>query len=211
MRAKDFLFESPFLEPGQMLPPATMKGPYPSTENLNREFEFLGSLLVGDYNYNFWINNTRTRAIVTTVSDDHELNTSDERQLLCCDLKFYEKIKLPVQNQLQVSRVYTHPQHRANWLDGALYIVLVRYGFTIVSDLYQYAPGKGLWKSLARDSNIRDYRVFIWDQRTRDWIRDPNGLPVQYDTSNIYDITIWHNVNSQQTCLLVLTKEQKIE
>lgn len=211
MRAKDFLFESPFLEPGQLLPPAYMKGPYPSTENLKREFKSLGTAIISDVGYNFWINEGRTRAIVTTVTDDHETNDTNERQLLCCDLKFYEKVKLPVKDQLQVSRVYTHPLHRANWLAGALYIVLARYGNTVVSDLYQYAPGKGLWKSLARDSNIRNYSVFVWDQRTRDWIRNDGAKPVRYDTTNIYDSSIWHNPNSQQTCMLVLTKEQKIE
>jgi hypothetical protein len=92
-----------------------------------------------------------------------------------------------------------------------MYIVLARHGYTVISDLYQYIPGKELWKKLAVESNSRNYSVFIWSQWTNDWVRDQNDKPIKYDSTNLYDSEIWHSTNSQKTCLLALTQDQKIE
>jgi hypothetical protein len=97
------------------------------------------------------------------------------------------------------------------WLAGAAYILLARHHYTVVSDLYQYIPGKELWKKISAESNSRNYSVFIWNQWTNDWLRDENDMPIRYDSGNLYDSEIWHSVNSQKTCLLVLTTQQKIE
>ena len=212
MLIKDLLNEMRFLEPGKMPSPETMRSTYPSTAGLTRENEFLGTLNLDNVEYNFWLSENKTVAKVTTLSQNPEISDDPkERQLTCTEVRFYEKVKLPVLNQIQVSRVYTHSEYRDKWLAGAMYIVLARHGYTVISDLYQYIPGKELWKKLAYESNSRNYSVFVWDQWENDWIRNSNTEPVRYDSNNLFDSEIWHSVNSQKTCLLALTALQKIE
>lgn len=216
MQLRDFLSEMPFLEPGELQTPPEMKSAYPrssypSSNGLLREFVFLGYLNLDGTDFNFWIGQNKTVAKVTTLAKNPEIDDGKERQLVCTEVKFYEKIKLPVSNQLRVSKVYTHDEYRTMWLAGAMYILLARHNYTVVSDLYQYLPGKELWKKLAVESNSRNYSVFIWSQWTNDWIRNQHSIPTRYNSVNLYDSEIWHSVNSQKTCLLALSKNLTIE
>jgi hypothetical protein len=211
MLIRDLLNEMPHILSGEMPPPQAMRGSYPSSAGLLRENELLGSLTIDDTVFNFWLSRNKTVAKVTTIASNPEVDDGRERQLTCCEVRFYDKVQLPVSDQMQVSRVYTHPEYRDKWLAGAMYIVLARYGQTVVSDTYQYIPGKELWKKLAVESSTRNYRVFVWNQYSSDWTRDVSGVPLHYDSSNLYDSEIWHSENAHKTCLLVLTAQQKIE
>lgn len=89
----------------------------------------------------------------------------------------------------------------------ALYVLLARYKYTIVSDFVQYNGGKALWKQLASESSVRQFVVRIWSDETEDWLRDSSGDVVKYKGDNIPDSEIWHKDTTQSTTLLVLSSE----
>lgn len=201
------LFEGPYQIGGQ-LPHVEVRDSYTSLENLKREFDHLGVLTKRDRNFNFWLTKppyrSNTNARVTTDSVN-ELNKSV--QLDVTTLWFDNRAGLPVKNELQVGKVYTHPEFRGMWLAGALYIVLARYGFTIVSDFDQYRGGKELWKKLAAESEARNYVVRVWDDTTTDWVRDQNNEPLKYNADNLADEQVWTQFKHLPTALLALSSE----
>lgn len=197
------LFEGPYHINSDYRPMIKMDS-YPSLEGLNRECEFLGSLDKDGKIYNFWIGKSENPARVTTEATD---DIGQLRQLSVVRLDFQSKTGIPVKNELHVHTVYTHTDYRGEFLAGSLYILLARYGHTVVSDFEQWNGGKALWKKLARESEMRKYAVRIWDDKTEDWIRNSNGDITAYIASNLTDEAVWIDISQQcnPTTLLVLS------
>lgn len=77
----------------------------------------------------------------------------------------------------------------------------------LVSDNEQYLGAQGLWKSLARSSDIN---VYVFDGRIKDYVRDSSGKIIKYNGKNIDDKEIWGSKDSYRAVLLVgTTKELK--
>lgn len=201
------LFEGPYQIGGQ-LPHVEVRDSSTSLENLKREFDHLGVLTKLRGEFNFWLtrppygNSTNARVTITTTNEFKK-----PAQLTVTKLWFDNRAGLPVKNELQVGKVYTHPDYRGEWLAGALYILLARYGFTIVSDFDQYRGGKELWKKLAAESEARNYVVRVWDDTTTDWVRDQNNEPLKYNANNLADEQVWTQFKHLPTTLLALSGE----
>lgn len=195
------LFEGPY-HIGQDAPFVKAKS-YPSLEGLQRENTLLGTLEKDGNEFHFWLSKTKGSAKVTVASKD---DIGQDRQLVVVNLVFQGKVGLPVKNELQVNTVYTDPDFRTSWLAGALYIVLARYDFAIVSDFQQYNGGKALWKKLAKESDARNYAVRVWDDNQEDWIKDEDGNPLKYTAANLADDQIWLDISKhdEATTLLCL-------
>jgi hypothetical protein len=88
-----------------------------------------------------------------------------------------------------------------------MYILLARYGYTIVSDFKQYNGGKGLWRKMALESDARRFAVRIWSDAAEDWIRAEDGEPLLYNGENLGDDEVWHSIDAhmEPTTLLVLS------
>lgn len=202
MKASEVLFEGPY-HIGQDYVPTVKLGAFPSMEGLKRENDFLGTLEKVGIKYHFWLTKSKQRAKITTEGKD---DIGQVRQRVVVEVEFQQSLGLPINNEIRVKQVYTDPDFRGGWLAGALYVVLVRYGFSVVSDFTQYNGGKALWKKLAKESEARNYVVRVWDDQTQDWIKDVNGRPVKYNVVNSNDQQIWKDISqhNEATTLLVL-------
>lgn len=197
------LFEGPYHIDSDFRPHIKMDS-FPSLAGLNRENEFLGTLTKGEKEYNFWLGNGKHAARVTTEAIDE---IGQLRQLVVTRLDFQRASGIPVENELHAHTVYTHPDYRGEFLAGALYILLARYGYAVVSDFEQWNGGKALWKKMAKESEMRKYAIRIWDDSQEDWFRDNNGNVLKYNASNLDDESIWQDIakNAQPTTLMALS------
>jgi hypothetical protein len=84
--------------------------------------------------------------------------------------------------------VATVPNLEGMGLASAVYQALVDDGYVIVSDSVQYDGGKQLWKKL---SILPSLNVFVYDNLTRDFIKDDSGEIINYNTKNLTDDKIW--------------------
>ena len=177
-----------------------------STRNLNRTNNFLGELEKSGKVFNFWLDNTKSSAKVTVISSV----TDPEEQLEVCSLRFHSSPPgLPVNNELQVDVVYTHEKYNGYNLAGILYIILARYGYSVISDFTQYNGGKFLWKKLARESEARKYIVRLWDDENQNWVKK-DGEIIKYDANNLDDEEVWKDISfmtSEGTTLFVLSSK----
>jgi hypothetical protein len=199
------LFEGPY-HIAQDAKPVVKMDNYPSLENLHRLNDFLGTLQKDGTEFNFWLNKDKYYAEVTTSALD---DISQKRQLTVTKVGFNNRANLPVQNELQVETVFTHPKYQSQNLAMALYVVLARYNFTIISDFTQYNGGKALWKKMAKESSARQFVVRIWDDELEDWVKDELGGIIKYNAENLDDEQIWDDIsrNNEATTLLVLTSK----
>ena len=75
----------------------------------------------------------------------------------------------------------------------------------LVSDHEQYLGAQGLWKSLARSSDVN---IYIFDGRIKDYIRDEAGKIIKYNGKNITDSQIWGTTTDHRMILLVGTSKE---
>lgn len=197
------LFEGPHHIEMDAPPPKDHQKAYPSYEGLARTCKLLGTLEKRGKDFNFWLANARTHAYVTTEAKD---DIGQLRQLIVTDLQFKNQTKLPVKNQLQVTWVYTEPEYADRFLAGALYIVLARYGNTVISDSLQYNGGRNLWEKLATEADARKYVIRVWDEASDDWRRDTIGQPLKLNAAELETNEIWTK-QIEPTTLLALSHE----
>lgn len=196
------LFEGPYHIDSDYRPSIGMHS-YPSFEGLKRENDFLGTLNKDGKEYNFWLSKSKKLAKVSTEGID---DIGQKRELIVVRLEFQSKAGIPVENELHAHTVYTHADYRGEFLAGALYILLARYGYSLVSDFEQWNGGKALWKKMARESQMRKYVVRVWDDNEQDWMKDEAGEVVKYNASNLDDDKVWTELSKScdPTTLLVL-------
>jgi hypothetical protein len=196
------LFEMPLHIDGDYRPSIKLDS-FPSMEGLQRENTFLGELEKSGKVYSFWLSKNEKAAKVTTKGIDE---IGQHRQLVVVRLDFKPAVGLPVGKELCVHTVYTHEEYRGDFLAGALYIVLARYGYSVVSDFTQYNGGKALWKKMSREAEMRKFAIRIWSDETSDWVKNDQGEVLKYVASNLADENIWQDISqhSQPTTLLVL-------
>ena len=199
------LFEGPYFM-DQTSKPVIKMDSYPSLENLQRLNFHLGTLEKDGSEFNFWLNKNNYYAEVTINAKDE---IGQDRQLVVTKVRFDNRAHLPVEKEMQVDTVYTHPKYQTLGLAMALYVVLCRYGYTIVSDFTQYRGGKGLWKKLAKESEARKFVVKVWSDEAGDWVKDSEGNPIHYTAENLEDEEVWKDISfhNEATTLLVLTSE----
>lgn len=177
-----------------------------SSNALNREFEFLGDLQMPSNTFSFWIRKNKSSSVITIKG---EYRNDVQYNDIITEVNFNNRFMIDVKNQLQVSKAVTIEQYRSYGLSLAMYVVLARYGYTVVSDYEQFAGGINLWRKIARESNFRNYVVRIWSDNLEDWIRNDNGDIVKYDGTNIDQSDIWNDTGRKYdpTSLLVLTSK----
>jgi hypothetical protein len=196
------LFEMPY-QLGQFQPPSISNIATPSDAGLERENHFLGELEQGEDRFRFWLSNDKGGATVTIKSKGAERNE------IVLSVRFDNRAGVPVDNELQVHTVYNQPKFRNRNLAMAMYVLLARYGFTIVPDFEQFDGGKALWKKMATESLIRKFVIRIWSDALEDWLRDETGEIIIYNGENIDEFFIWNNSEHKKepTSLLVLTSQ----
>lgn len=116
------------------------------------------------------------------------------------------KISYPVEplgltNYQQVSMVNTAKGFTEKGNAKLVYNEIAK-SVDLVSDHEQYLGAEGLWKSLARESDIN---VYVFEGFKNDYIRDTSGKLKKYNGSNIKDENIWGTTTQHKTVLLVAT------
>lgn len=206
MKISEILFEGPYSHDGDFTPSIRMDS-YPSLEGLERENFYLGLLEKDGEQYRFWLSKTKGKAEVTV---DGVNDIGQPRQLVATNMRFHRHpAGLPVKNELQVHTVYTHPDFRNRQLAMVLYVVLCRYGYTVVSDFEHYDGGKALWKKMATEADARRFKVRIWSDADDDWFRADDGSILEYNGANLSDDEVWHDLDGKMlpTTLMVLSHD----
>ena len=112
---------------------------------------------------------------------------------------------VPFRNAIQVSGVGTIKKFQFEGIALYAYMLLAKRGFTVVSDSTQFQGGYGLWKKLARNAKLGNYKVSIYNIKSKDFLRDSSGDVVMYDSTNIKDSEIWTTGNNKKGLNVVLT------
>ena len=125
-------------------------------------------------------------------------NYVDRTQAVICSISFkmhptIESLppSLNTQKFLQVDNVGTIDKYKSIGLAHHLYAALIDHGYAIISDEIQYNGGKKLWKKIAKNNKKYAYVVYILDVQRNELYCDDNGIPIEYDASNIADDRIW--------------------
>lgn len=209
MKIKEIMMEWPFdMESDYNSEYPLPKGTVDNTTSLaglKRERIELGTLTLMDIDYHFWQTPDTSKAMISTAVMERGI----ARQQIICNIDFNLVASIPgIKNPLQVSMVYTHPNYRTKGLSWMLYVVLCKYGYTVISDYTQYNGGKAIWKKMASMAEWRKFVVRIWSDKTNDWLRTDTGEIIKYDSVNIPDDNIWDSVfgNAEKTTLFVLQK-----
>lgn len=206
MKMSDFLKEAPY-DLGTSAPFSFKIDAFEISDNaLSREFYNLGTLTNQTIDFKFWLRKSETNSIVTITGANRN---GVQYNTIVTDVHFDNRFIVDVPKQLQVSKAVTNENYRSYGLGLAMYVVLARYGYSVVSDYEQFAGGINLWKKIARESNFRNYAVRIWSDTLEDWVRDTSGEIIKYDGSNIDESDIWNDTNRKYdpTSLLVLTSK----
>jgi hypothetical protein len=102
---------------------------------------------------------------------------------------------------LQVAMVNVSKGQEENGITKKVYEIAAQ-AINLVSDHEQYLGAKGLWKSLARSSDVN---VYVFDGNVKDYIRGVDGKIVKYNGRNISDHDIWGQTIQYKSVLLVAT------
>lgn len=101
-------------------------------------------------------------------------------------------------NYLQVSMVNITKGSEEQGITKETYLAVIA-NFDLVSDHEQYFGAQGLWKALARRSEVN---IYVYDGK--DYVRE-NGTIVRYNGKNLADFVIWGQRTDHHTTLLVAT------
>lgn len=188
------IFEAPIVvDKNLSLPPAERES-FISKDALEREYTFLGRLQLDTNDFDFYLHQDLSNALVV-LPDQTEPVTNLTKHKRIVDLKFKSSLTFKVNDSqhkyLQVALVSTNAAFRNSNLASALYIVLCRYGYAIVSDQTQFRGGKVLWKKLSLESEMRKYKIRILNGNTGEILKYESGSDVIYTGDNVSDTDIW--------------------
>jgi hypothetical protein len=106
-----------------------------------------------------------------------------------------------VEDYHQVSMVSVSKEYALTGNAKAVYEQIAKK-VPLVSDHEQYIGAQGLWKSLARSSDVF---IYVFNSEVQDYIRDQADKIVKYNSKNIEDDKIWGTDPTHRMVLLVAT------
>jgi hypothetical protein len=115
------------------------------------------------------------------------------------------KVPNDIKNPLQVQLVYTATEFEHNGIASYLYATIIKNGYTIVSDEVQYLGGYKLWKKMANQAKLYDYKIRIWN-KDNGYLKDDNDQIIEYDSTNIDDSLIWKENTIGRKTLIILSQ-----
>lgn len=200
MRIKDIM-ESPYLNNDE-LPFKTLSRV--SNEALKRTYTLFSEISIADESLilNIYTSNI-SGFIAGFLTENGDLDIVVN---MSCRDKAYPVKPNNLSNYEQVSMVNVSKDFAERGFTKLVYNSIAKK-INIVSDHEQYLGAKGLWKSLARDSDVN---IYIFDGRIKDYVRDDNGNIMKYNGKNINDSDIWGSTEKYRLILLIATTEELV-
>jgi hypothetical protein len=109
-----------------------------------------------------------------------------------------------IKNPLQVQLVYTNPEFENRGIASYLYATIIKNGYTIISDEVQYLGGYKLWKKMANQAKLYNYKIYIWNKEDG-YLKNDDGEIIEYDSTNIDDSLIWKENTIGRKTLMILS------
>jgi len=180
-----------------------------SFKAVDRLYDSLGEFMERQGDPIFLFLNKAKHNCIAVIKEYKEPTNEIKFDMLSC-ITFHHPSpisKLPenIKNPLQVKQVWTVPRFEIEGIASFMYALLVRTGFTIISDKVQYLGGKELWKRMARYAHLNNYVIRIYNE-DNGYIKDDEGNILEYDSSNIDDSIIWKPTTIGQKTLLILSQ-----
>jgi len=122
---------------------------------------------------------------------------------IACRKDAYPTEPTQVADYRQVSMVSVSKEYGLTGNTKAVYEQIAKRG-PLVSDHEQYLGAQGLWKSLARSSDVN---VYVFNGEAGDYMRDKAGMIIKYNSKNIEDDKIWGTDPKHKMVLLVATNK----
>ena len=181
------LFEMPTYIPGE-LPVSDVKVMIMSVDTLDREYDMLSNMKVGNMRVAAAIKKNKQSAIIGELTQRDDGVPSLR---IMTTLTFHENADLGEAGgtALQVDTVITTDSAKGAGFGYQLYKALLNAGYTLASDNVQYIGGKELWKKIVHRAARDGHSVMIL-QRGK-YLRDAEGNPVIYNGLNVRDDVIW--------------------
>lgn len=167
-----------------------------SEESIEDGFKYLGTVSEQDLDI---YENEDTGAILAGVMIDGRFYIS--LRITCEERSLYVRSMQLSDSRKHVKMLNTDKDFARQGIAKDVYIFVAQH-FDLVSDRVQYLGAKVLWQSLAKSSPIN---VYVFDESTKDYIRDSLGDIINYNGSNIDENLIWGQTNQHHDRLLVAT------
>lgn len=191
------------IDPDQLIP--VVKGGYTSVAQLTREFD-----LIGTYKFKlatvFLYQGKTAKWMIRGYIDapDYDMAGDKEYKYVVFSLICYKQHDLPF-NALHVKKVKVAEEYQGYGIAMYAYMSLVKLGYVVVSDNAHYDGGHYLWKKLAEKAHLGNYKVMIYNTRTKEFMTDEQGNVIKYDGHNIDESMIWSTGNDMSGLNIVLT------
>lgn len=193
MKIKELL-ESPYLHSGKLK--VSTHDTFTSHSSIDRMYDlFAESQFGSDHLVKFYMLKDIPKII--GVVSAQKPKTGEDSNLVIFSMFFKKQhtlVKIPsdfaIDKILQVDLVSTAKTFMGFGMASFVYATLVKKGFIVISDTSQFEDGAQLWKKMAREANVENYKVFILDDEYG-FLKDENGNVLEYDSHNIADSKIW--------------------
>jgi hypothetical protein len=193
MKISEILTETPYHHDGVMAR-EKFGTSYTSDVSLERLYQELGEIKAKDDVVRLYLQNTKDNVI--GVIKREKPDTKVETNAMIFTLRFKKRNtidKMPAELKghdiLQVTKVSIDPSYEGVGIASLAYALLVAKGYVVISDSSQFTDGKMLWKKLAKEAKLKDYKVYILDDHYG--FKKVGGKLVEYDASNIDNADIW--------------------
>lgn len=204
MNIKDLLEMAPVYDPSEAKFGGMMQQFY-SNDTIERDFEFANKFEIDGQDVFVVIAKDRSKA---AIGSPGVRKTDKKAGMNIVGIADFRKPDISSskwfnfnQNVLQIDSVEVHKKFKTLGYGFHLYLGLVKAGFVIISDNYQYVGGKSLWKKIATQDKANEYKVYVIDNGQP--ICDDEGNPLEYNGTNIDDADIWSE-NSDEKHFVVL-------
>lgn len=215
MKIEEIMTESPYHTSGELIHQMEYSDShYMSDGSLNRLYDNIGSAeLAGNIVSFYLLKNKRTILRGATKSKKKLGDQLLDSNKIIFVLEFKSEpsiINYPVgisaNDILQVDSVAVLSEFKGSGIASYAYGLLISTGFVVVSDRDQFTDGKELWKKMAREAHVQNYKIYLIND-TSGFITDDKGNPIIYDGSNIDDSDIWSSgINHSGEHILLLAQ-----
>lgn len=171
--------------------------------SLTDRYELLGEIDIDNNHYKYWLNNDKSESLVT--ENTGKFIGKEQYNNIVVTLDF-EKSNIKIDNLLKIDLAKSNKRSRS--LTTYLYLLLAHKGYNVVSDTIQYEAAVRLWKRISGNSGF--FKVKLFDTTKSEYIKNSNGLDIEYDPDTINDEEVWSEDSSKENIVLVLSCNESI-